>query len=242
MFTDMHLHTSGISRCAKKPYNEMLDNAKENGYDAVVISNHYTKAYFTEENHSEWIEEYLCEFYKCEKYGKEIGIKVFFGIEVTFEESPAVHFLIYGADEHFLRKNQFLCFKTQKELYNLCRENGCVLVQAHPFRGGASVMSPELLDGIEINCHPGHGDSHSEEIIKIAKENNLALTVGCDYHADNYRPLGGMFLPDYINSGKELADYIIKKEKTKVQIQEPTGGGIRKVYLNESTGQGCPES
>lgn len=233
MFIDMHVHTGGISNCCKVDYRKTMEIARQIGYDAVVITNHYTKSYFTEDNYDEWIERYIKEFYNCYHYGKEIGIKAFFGIEVTFEEEPRIHFLIYGADEQFLRDNKYLCNKSQKELYRLCHENNCILVQAHPFRAGASVMDTDFLDGIEINCHPLYGNSYSDEILNIANSNNIAVTVGCDYHADTYRPKGGMFLPDYIDSNKKLADYIIKKEAVKVQIHEPIDESIRYVFLNK---------
>lgn len=235
MFVDMHVHTGGISLCCKIDYTKALEVSKENGYDAVVITNHYTKSYFTDKNYDQWIEKYIEEFYKCRKYGQEIGIKCFFGIELTSEENPCVHFLIYGANEQFLRNNKLLCDKTQEELYRLCRENDCALVQAHPFRGCAVVQNTDFLDGVEINCHPLYKNSYYEKIIMIAKEKNIAVTVGCDYHGDTYRPKGGMFLPDYIENGKELADYILKSNKMKVQIHEPRDNVIREITLTKTS-------
>lgn len=226
MFIDMHAHTGKISICCQAGRDEILKTAKEVGFDAVVITNHYTAPYFTEDSHKAWIEKYIKEWDLCRKAGENIGIKVFCGIEVTFEKDFKVHFLIYGADEAFLRNNLFLCYKTQEELFRLCEENGCVLVQAHPFRNGSSVMDTSLLHGIEINCHPKYKNSYAEDLIKIAAENNLLLTVGCDYHADTYRPLGGMFLPDSIKTDKELADFIKLKNPTKLQIQEPLDKSI----------------
>ncbi len=232
MLIDMHLHTSGISSCCKVDYRKTLDTAKDVGYDAVVITNHYTSSYFNDENYEIWIEKYIQEIYDSKKYGEEIGIKVFLGIEVTFEAEPFVHFLIYGADEMFLRKNKRLCDMTQENLYNLCHENDCILVQAHPFRYGMEVMNVNYLDGIEINCHPKYFNSYSHKIINIARINSLAVTVGCDYHADTYRPVGGMFLPDGIKTEKDLAQYIRKREKTMIQIHEPKDNSVSRIFVN----------
>ncbi len=233
MFIDMHVHTGGISCCCKGDYKEMLNAAKGAGFDGVVICNHYTKAYFTDENYDEWIEKYIDEYYKCRDYGKEIGLKTFFGIEVTYDKEPIIHFLIYGADKEFLRNNKFLCDKTQEELYKICKESNCQLVQAHPFRYGATVKDTDFLDGIEINCHPKYQNSYSEEIVDIAKKKDLFVTVGCDYHADTKRAEGGMFLPDDIETNKEFSAYLAKKEKVMLRVHEPKDDTIKKIFVNE---------
>ncbi len=226
MFTDMHAHTGAISYCCKANAEEIILTAKKKGYDALVITNHYVKNYFTEENHKEWVEKYIAEWYACKALGKAHGVKIFSGVEVTYSRDSRIHLLIYGADERFLRENLFLCDMTFEELYDLCQKNGCVLVQAHPFRNGTSPIDSKFIDGVEINCHPIYKNSFAEEIKKFAKENDLILTVGCDYHNDTPRVRGGMFLPDSISTEKELVDYLKKKIPTKIQIDEPKDGKI----------------
>ncbi len=233
MFIDMHVHTAGISHCCLIDYRDNLLKAKQMGYGGVVITNHYTNDYWANQTYNDWIEKYIQEYKNCLEYGKKIGVKTFFGIEVTWAQDKRVHLLIYGADENFIRKNKFLCDKTQKELYEICNQNGCALVQAHPFRHGTTVLDPKYLHGIEINCHPLYRNSFSKEIIECAKKANVAVTVGCDYHADTDRVQGGMFLPDSINSEKQLAQYIVKKQRVQVQVQEPENALIKKFFVNE---------
>ncbi len=226
MFIDMHAHTGAVSHCCKAGVEQIILTAKEKGYDALVITNHYVNNYFTEETHKEWVEKYIDEWHNCKALGRELGVKIFSGVEVTYSRDPRIHLLIYGADEAFLRKNLFLCDMTLEALYDLCQKNGCILVQAHPFRNGSTIVNTDFIDGIEINCHPRGKDSFSEEIKKIAKEKDLIITVGCDYHNDTPRVAGGMFLPDSISTEWELADCLKKKFPTKIQIEEPKDGKI----------------
>ncbi len=231
MFIDMHAHTGAISHCCRADAAAIIRTAKEKGYDALVITNHYVNNYFTEENHKEWVEKYIDEWQNCKALGRELGVKIFSGVEVTYSRDPRIHLLVYGADEDFLRKNLFLSDMELGELYELCKSSGCVLVQAHPFRNGSTPVDPKFIDGVEINCHPRGHDSFAEDIMKIAEENDLIVTVGCDYHNDTPRVAGGMFLPDSINTEAELADYLKKKSPTKIQIEEPKDGKITVVTV-----------
>lgn len=191
MLLDFHVHTKGISHCCRKTANEVYEIADKNGYDGLIITNHYASDYYTEETYDKWIEQYISEWNLCRELGRQYGIKTFCAVEITVDYNPKVHFLIYGIDEKFLRKNQHLGKLSQKQLYELTNKEGCAFIQAHPFRNGTTVQAINHLDGLEINCHPLSGNSYADKLQKIAKENNLSITVGCDYHGDIYRPKGG---------------------------------------------------
>lgn len=221
MLIDFHAHSSGISRCCRIPYNEVLKQTLDNGMDGIVLTNHYQKSYVQNDCAVDFAEKYINEFYAAKQYGNDIGCKVFFGVEVTPELYPNVHMLIYGLEPEFLIENPSLFDLTQEELYALVNSNGGLLIQAHPFRNGTSVMNTDFLDGVEINCHPLYGKSYSNELLEIAKNNNLIVTCGGDFHADTYRPKCGMFLPNDIKDNKKLYSYLISKEEKELFIQEP---------------------
>ena len=229
MLIDMHAHTSGISPCCLIDYKEVINTAKEKGINGIVLTNHYDKFYIGGMNLSQFAEKYIDEYRITAEYGKDKNFKVFWGIEVTMELYPAVHMLIYGVNFDFLRKNPGLYDMTQKELYELVKSENGILIQAHPYRNGATVLDINYLDGIEINCHPKYGNSYSEKLKKIAEQNNLILTCGGDYHADTYRPICGMYIPENICYYAELSEYI-KSHKAKLCIQEPGSDEI--TYYN----------
>lgn len=82
-------------------------------------------------------------------------------------------------------------------------------------------MNTDFLDGIEINCHPKYFNTFSSKIIKIAQKNKLSVTCGCDYHGDvPYRPKGGIFLPDTIQTDGDLAKYLKETKVFHLQIHE----------------------
>ncbi len=194
--------------------------AKDYGYDGIVLTNHYTQ-WDIEENAYEFVEKYIEEYENARVYGEKIGLKVLFGAEITVSYNEAVHLLIYGVTAEFLRKNKNLPNFTQKELYGVCHENGCVLVNAHPYRYGMTVQDVRYLDGVEINCHFKYGKCYAQELIEIAKENSLAITCGCDFHGDSEKPYGGTYLPDNISTSQDLAKYIETCKISSVKVHDP---------------------
>lgn len=220
MLFDLHCHTSGISRCCRLPYNVIVDKAKEYGYDGIVLTNHYL-ACDIEKDSDKFIENYIKEYELSRKYGESVGLKVLFGAEITVSYNEAVHLLIYGVTKDFLRKYKNLPNLSQKELYEVCHENGCVLVNAHPFRYGMTVQDVRYLDGVEVNCHFIYGKCYAKELTRIAKENSLALTCGCDYHGDSDKPFGGTYLPDDIVTESDLANYVAKSKISNLKVHDP---------------------
>ncbi len=218
MLIDLHAHSSGISWCCRYDAKTVLQHAKEIGLDGIVLTNHYQAEYITDGDTEGFITRYYDEYLLCKKFGDEMGMKVFFGIEVTVRATPNVHLLIYGADKEFMFKNPMLFDMPLKELHNLCRKNGCALVQAHPFRNGSTILDTRYLDGLELNCHPLYDGTHRDELVAKAKAESLMLTCGGDYHGDTYRTNCGVYLPDDITN---IAEFILNAKSVKLRIQEP---------------------
>ncbi len=231
MLIDLHAHTSAISYCCKMDAENVIKTAKEHGFDGLAIANHYMNPYFTADTHRDFIERYIAEWSACVEIGKQYGIKIFKAVEVTMAHDPLLHMLIYGADEAFLRDNLFLCDLSLEELYALCERYGYTLIQGHPFRGGETIQNTNFLHGLEVNCHPLYQNSYADIILQEAAKKGLAVTVGCDYHADTYRPDGGTVLPDSIESDADLAWHLRSAKSFELQIHEPLDGKIyRTVY------------
>ncbi len=228
MLIDLHAHTSGISRCCRIAAPEIVVRAKAHGMDGIVLTNHYQPSYIKGIELFEFIDRYVDEYFYTKEVGERFGVKVLYGIEVTMELYPKVHMLVYGVGTDFLKKHPSVYFYTQEELYKAVKENGGVLVQAHPFRGGTTVLDTNYLDGIEISCHPLYKNSYTEEILKLAGERNLAVTVGGDYHADTNRPMCGVYLPDDIDSFG-LGRYIASAKSIKLFVEEAADGETKEI-------------
>ncbi len=231
MLIDLHAHSSGISRCCRIPFQQVLMQALDHGMDGIVLTNHYQKCYIADGEIEQFAEKYINEFYAAKQHGDSIGCKVFFGIEVTMERYPNVHMLIYGVDPEFLSKNPTVFDCTQQDLYALVHENNGLLVQAHPFRNGTTVLDTAYLDGIEINCHPLYKNSYSKELLEIAEKSHVTVTCGGDFHGDTYRPKCGVFFPDEIKDHRDLCSYLLSPGEKKLCIHEPYSDGCSTVCV-----------
>lgn len=221
MFIDPHAHTSGISPCCQMNYREILDVNKSIGLEGVVLTNHYHKPYIGDRDLGEFGREFYEEYLAAKQYGDEIGMKAFFGVEVSTRLYDNVHILVYGVGPEFVYENPEMYDYTQEQLYLAAKKHGGTVVQAHPFRNGAKMFDPQWLDGIEINCHPNYRSSYGALLVHLAEKHGLALICGGDYHADTYRPVCGTHFPDDITDSRGIGDYILNSSRFKMTVHEP---------------------
>lgn len=223
MFLDLHAHSAGISRCCRAPITKVLEVAKTTGFDGIVLTNHYTRAYFAEGEEDAFTEQYIAEYEAACTCGAALGLRVLFGMEVGMERYTPVHLLVYGITPDMLRALPTLYDMTQAELYAHVHALGGVVVQAHPFRKNKNnLLDTALLDGVELNCHPLYKDgTHRGGLCGIAARDGLFVTCGCDYHADTHRAKAGTYLPDDITDTIALAQYLKRANPIRLRLQEP---------------------
>ena len=220
MLIDLHAH-SALSRCCKIDGKATLLVAKENGMDGFVLTNHYDRSYLINDDKIEYAKRYINEFYYVKKCGLQLGMKVFFGVEVTLEKHNKVHVLLYGVEPEFLLDYPDLYDYELKDLYKLAGDNNAILVQAHPFRNNRDVLLDlSYLDGIEANCHTINEGPHLKLVSSIALENNKILTCGGDFHNDSPRPKCGVYLPDFFVNINEVVSYLKNTEELLLCVQE----------------------
>ena len=222
MKIEMHTHTSQTSPCAHISAAEAVQLYKKAGYDGMVITDHYNKWVFDQNNlttHEE-ITEYFLEGYRQAKKAAGDDILILFGAEINLTESPN-DYLLYGASEDFFYKNPMLHTKSLPELYELCHKNNILLIQAHPNRAYCAPASSEFLDGAEVfNGNPRH-NSNNPKTFKWAKEDNLIMTSGSDFHETEDVAKGGIHIEETISDIHGLTN-ILKSGTYKLIIN----GGI----------------
>ena len=225
MLIDLHAH-SGFSKCCKADGETVLKATKDRGIDGVILTNHYTKIYLTDGiTPLQLAEQYIREYYEVKKIGERLGLKVFFGVEISAEKCNS-HLLLYGVEPEFLLKHAEIYDYELKDLYELAHKNNAILIQAHPFRWNInSLQNLDYLDGIEANCHMKCEGPHLEEVAKIAKENNKLLTCGGDFHYDSPRPKCGAYLPEDINDTKDVIKYLQEQNEFTLCVQVGKGEG-----------------
>ena len=181
---ELHAHTAPVSICSEVSPKELVEIYKGQGFDAVVITNHF-KYLADGADKEKYINDYVAAFEEAQKIGEEAGLKVYLGTEIRFTENSN-EYLIFGVTKDML-----------SEIYDFLR-NGIenfrknysmpesLFIQAHPMRNGMQSVDPSLLDGVEVfNMHPNH-NSRVGLVSKYAKENGFTIiTSGSDFHHKN---------------------------------------------------------
>lgn len=221
MLMDLHAHSAGISRCCRIPADQVIQAAMDAGIEGLVLTNHYQKCYVKDGDAAEFARRYVEEYHFAKSAGDACGFSVWFGIEATMERLNGAHILIYGVGEDFVLDYPDLYDYPMERLARLVREQGGVLIQAHPLRRKYRLLEDlQYVDGLELSCHPLYDGTHMEELFEVAKNNGLILTCGGDYHADTYRPRCGIYLPEEITSVEALAHYLKSTESVALCVHE----------------------
>ena len=221
---DMHVHTNGISFCARANWQTVVDDRISQGYDGMVLTNHCQPWYYPESDHVNFMKKVINEYALAKSYGTTRGFRIFLGIEVTVNDPFYSDWLLYGVTEAFLLQSPCLYKLSQKELFALCEQHGVLLVQAHPYRGNTGYcedMRPgitEYLHGIEINCSKGDLEKR-DMVLSFARENKKLVTCGTDYHGLP-KSIGGTLLPNSVQSNEELTKYLKTVKNTRLFLGE----------------------
>ena len=207
--TELHCHSKEVSPCSTEDVESLVEIYEKAGYSTVILTNHYSSPVYKHFGYTD-INEYVDNLFDTVEKMKKVAngkFEVLLGIEIRFNEN-CNDYLCFGVTEEFLRSNPQVFEMSVGEFHNICRENGWLLVQAHPFRNGMCVVHPDCLDGIEVyNGHVGH---HSRNFIakEWAKEYNLLQTSGTDLHYKTVPATGGILTDEKITSISQLIETI----------------------------------
>ena len=193
---ETHLHTSPVSACARATVRRSLEFYKSMGYDGVFITNHFIDGNISVDrtrSYDEMIEFYFSDYEEGAEIGKELGIKVFCGVEQSY---GGTDFLIYGLDKQwFLAHPEIQKMKKSDELALFMR-SGALVIQAHPFREADYIdhirLFPRRVHGVEI-INACRTDFENRMAAIYAESYGLIPFAGSDNHfAELQMRLAGM--------------------------------------------------
>ena len=193
---ETHLHTFPVSRCAVADVRENLEFYKEMRYDGVFITNHFLDGNINIDRnmpYEEKIRFYFSDYEESVKIGREIGIKVFCGVELSYYGTD---FLIYGLDKAWYLKNPQIMEMEKTEELRFMMESGALVIQAHPYREAPYIdhirLFPRCVHGVEVIN--GCGTDFVNHMAKLYAENyGLIESAGSDNHkAGNQQQLAGL--------------------------------------------------
>ena len=192
---ETHLHTSPASKCAFSDTKETLGFYKNIGYDGVCVANHFYLSAVArgEVTYEQMINAFFDDVENSKKIGKEVGIKVFGGLEMTDIDAD---FLVYGVErEFFLTNSDFVKISLEEKLTRI-KEAGGLIIHAHPFRRMSKKRAvrifPYWVEGVEV-----YNTNRVGQSIKFAsayaQSYGLLEFAGSDNHGGAIHPvLGGM--------------------------------------------------
>ena len=181
--TELHCHSNDVSACARVGVDTIIKRFTEGGYSTLVLSNHFgdfSYDYLHAKSWDDFIDIFVGGYNKL-KEAAEGKLNVLLGMELRFVGNNN-DYLVFGVTEKFLREHEYLYNMKVNEFHKLCKENGYLFIQAHPFRNWMNVTPPQDIDGVEVlNGHMGH-DSRNDIAEMWAEKFNLIKTSGTDFH------------------------------------------------------------
>ena len=186
---ELHAHTKPVSPCSEIPPADLVQAYIDQGFHAVVITNHFNLKDMKGLPKDEGLDYYLSGYEAAKKAAEGTSLQVFLGTEIRFNEHTN-EFLVYGVDRQILSQ----CYDYLDKGFSAYREAislpDSVLVQAHPFRDWNERRELELLDGIEVfNMHPGHNSRVAQAAKLAASIPGCIKTVGTDFHHAGHQGL-----------------------------------------------------
>lgn len=182
---ETHLHTYPVSRCAHGGVQESLAFYKKLGYEGVFITNHFLDGNINidqAESYEEKIRFYFSDYETGLEIGKALDIKVFCGVELSYEGTD---FLIYGLDKAWFLAHPEIMEMGKRDELRFMMESGALVIQAHPFREDSYIdhirLFPRDVHGVEIiNANRKETENNMARV--YAEHYGLLQFAGSDNH------------------------------------------------------------
>ena len=215
----VHLHTTPCSLCGNMTAEELCKSLKENGYSGAVITNHFYHGNTGIDRNLPWdkfVKAYEDDYIQCKNEAEKYDLDILFGIEEVVE--PGLEILCYGVTPKVLYDNPSLQNCSAVEFVDVMRQNGVVLIQAHPFRTADYIPNPgplplEYYDGVEIFNYGNRTNEMNLQAQEYANANpHLLKTSSAEAHSSDRVAFGGIILKQRIKTEKDLAVVLRKNE------------------------------
>lgn len=201
---ETHCHTDSGSFCSRISAEELVDLYIANEYSGIFITDHFfncpsSVVYGREDMiYADRIDAFCYGYEKAKKYANG-KIDVFFGFEYSYKGTDL---LVYGWDKETLKKfTNVLDLKTS-DFVSFAKENGALVVQAHPFREADYIDHVRLfteVDGVET-FNACRTDTENRLALLYAEEKGKIITGGSDLHHAKQEILSGMEFEERVNS------------------------------------------
>ncbi len=197
---ETHLHTPVISPCGRVSPEETVERYALAGYAGIVVTEHYRLDVFEKRlaEEADPLHAFLEGYRQIKRYADRVGIRAYYGAELQFAENHN-DYLLYGFSEGLLADPEKICRMGIAQFSGFAREQGALLLQAHPYRTGCVPVAPYLVDGIEaVNRHDCH-QNRNHLALAMGQRYGMLMTSGTDFHDPEDRCVAGIeaaYLPE----------------------------------------------
>lgn len=222
---ETHLHTSPVSQCARANARETVEYYKNAGYGGIFITNHFLDGNINleirKQPYAEQIEFFFADYEAALAVGKEIGLDVFPGIEMSY---GGTDFLVYGIDKEWCLARSDMHRLPKSQLLTTLQEAGALVIQAHPFREANYIdhirLFPRHVVGVEVyNANRTEFENRLAE--QYAENYGHLRFAGSDNHiAGDQTVFGGMATDTPILSVNDFIARVLNGEAKPFKREE----------------------
>ncbi len=207
----MHMHTFPCSACSQMDIKSLISALCNGGYSGGVITNHFIGGNTGIDRNLPWnelIAKYEKDYLIGKKTAMKLGLDLFFCIEEGVGGGKEI--IPYGITPEILYRHPELRGANAALWHKVMQEEGCLVIQAHPFRERNYITSPGLLDDIDgIEVHNQCNDSkNNREAAESARGKNYILTSGGDAHTEDVLCRSGIVTERKIKDEKDLVSIL----------------------------------
>jgi predicted metal-dependent phosphoesterase TrpH len=211
---ETHMHTSPLSACAKVSARKTLEFYKGAGYAGVFITDHFLDGNIDHSlrdlPYAEAIKRFFAALEESRLIGEELGLSVFPAFEMGYKGTD---FLVYGIDEQWCLAHEDMHKMRKTELLSLLREDGALLIQAHPFREAAYIdhirLYPRHVHGVEV-FNANRSEFENELAAQYCKNYELIAFAGSDNHVGAAQArFGGIATDAPIGNVREFIELVL---------------------------------
>ncbi len=209
---ETHLHTVYCSACGEMSAQQIVEGYRQAGYAALIVTDHFNRDTFrmlqrdTREK-GEHLHAFLEGYRRVREAAEPYGIRVYRGAEVRFD-GRCNDYLVYGFSDELLRDPEAVFTMGAEAFYEKCKQDGALLIHAHPYRDGGTPTSAAALDGAEVaNMHPGHKNRNALALA-FAEENGLIKLAGSDCHEPCHLGRGGILVDALPRDERDLVELL----------------------------------
>lgn len=200
---ELHCHTGNVSLCADVEPKKLVEKYMENGYNGIVLTDHYSPMTFYKKiiSPQKMIEHYLSSYRELKDYcGNDFTVLL--GLELR-HYGTVNDYLVYGIDENWLMRQPNMLRWNEEEMCRKIHQSGGLVYQAHPCRPFIRKCRPEYIDGIEIfNGHTKTDDN--KKAAEWAKKLRKPTISGSDFHSEKDKICGGITTNTPIKNNSDL--------------------------------------